>query len=541
MNKTHKIFDTPNYTEIKDGLKRIEKRLSFIEEVLKIEPKVEEIPQPIINKEAFEEEDLELKIGESWLPKFGILTFLAGMIFFLTLPLVDLPQIIPILVGYTLTAAFIIPSKFLPKESGHISSYLLGGGASIAYLTTLRLYYFGSEHLIGIKAVEILLLLLITGGILLVFIKRNSVYLTAIGLLGGYITAAIIEEPYAIFLTLAVLSALVVYLTLTKFPRGLLIFGIVLTYTTHFHWYINSPFLGNPLQPVLTSQLNLLFILLYAVIFSLGYFLSKDNKTEEYDVVLCSVLNSIGSFGLFLSISLSNFTNLFGLLQFIASLVFLIISATFWIREKSRYSTFIYAMIGYAALSTAIFYQFTSPFNFILLCWQSLVVISTALWFRSKYIIVANFIIFLVVLGAYLISEGEVGIEGLSFGVVALVSARILNWKRERLDLKTDQMRNAYLATALLSIPYVVYSMLPVAYVGLCMLGLALFYFGLNKLLKNLKYRWMAILTLLLTVIYLMIFGITSSDTTYKIISFLAAGVVLLITSAVYGKLKSRP
>ena len=45
----------------------------------------------------------------------------------------------------------------------------------------------------------------------------------------------------------------------------------------------------------------------------------------------------------------------------------------------------------------------------------------------------------------------------------------------------------------------------------------------------------MAVMTLLITVFYLMVFGIT-----YKVISFLAAGIVLIITSAAFSRIKAK-
>ena len=198
-------------------------------------------------------------------------------------------------------------------------------------------------------------------------------------------------------------------------------------------------------------------------------------------------------------------------------------------------------MLAYTALSVAIIFTFNAPAFFIWLCIQSLLVVSTALWFRSKFIIVANFIIFIAVMIAYLVSEGTIGIESLSFGIVALVSARILNWQRERLELETDKMRTAYLLTSLLIFPYSFYHIFPNELVGISWVGLAMVYYLLSSILKNNKYKLMALTTLLMTVVYLLVFGITSSETMYKIISFLLVAGVLMVISLIYSKRKSNP
>lgn len=531
----------PDYSELVKSLKRIDERLSRLEEKMYLD-KIpdEEIYEDGETKETYSDEELEFRIGESWLPKVGILTFITGMVFFLTLPLKDLPAIVPLLVGYILAFGLIVSAKFFDKSESHISGYLLGGGGVVAYLTTLRLHFFSQQPLVESRVLLIIFLFALCASLLFLFIKRRSVYLTALCLLLCYATAVLMEVPLLTFIMLSVISAITVSLTLKIFPRGLLIFGIVLTYTIHLHWFINSPFLGNQLQIVDAYNYNLIFILLYSAIFSIGSLRRENTSTEDYDVILGSFLNSIGTYTLLLVITLlSNFQQL-GFYHLLAFAVFLTIAIAFWKTEQSRFSTFLYAMAGYAALSAAIFILFDKPANFVLLSIQSLIVISTALWFRSKFIILANLVIFFMILIAYIVTEGTLGFEGLTFGITALISARVLNWKKDRLEIQTEYMRNAYLLIALLSIPYVFYSQLPVTLVGLAILALSLFYFAMSKLLNNLKYRWMAMLTLLLTVFYLVIFGVTSSDSTYKIISFLSAGVVLIITSFVYGRMKPK-
>jgi hypothetical protein len=216
------------------------------------------------------------------------------------------------------------------------------------------------------------------------------------------------------------------------------------------------------------------------------------------------------------------------------------LAVTFWVKEKSKWSTFIYAMTAYAALSFAIINLFSGSDIFILLCWQSLVVVSTAVWFRSKLIIVTNFVIYAVIFIAYLIAVQHVSLVSISFGIVALLSARILNWKKEVLELQTEQMRNAYLIAALLIIPYALYHSLPAVYVSYTWVAVALIYYWLSNLLNNKKYRWMSLATLLMTVIYVLIFGITTEETMDRILAFIVLGVVLLMMSIIYTRKRTK-
>jgi uncharacterized membrane protein len=167
-------------------------------------------------------------------------------------------------------------------------------------------------------------------------------------------------------------------------------------------------------------------------------------------------------------------------------------------------------------------------------------VVSTALWFRSRFIVVANFFIFFVLLAAYIISWGQYNVQSLSFGLVALISARLINIHKLRLELQSEQLRNAYLVLAVLFIPYILYSILPDALVGISWILLAFAYYVTGKLINNKKYRIMASATLIMSLVYIFIYGLTSGDALYKILSFTLVSIALVIISLVYAKVRSK-
>ncbi|MFZ1080306.1 MAG: hypothetical protein WAO19_00095, partial [Candidatus Kryptoniota bacterium] len=255
-------------------------------------------------------------------------------------------------------------------------------------------------------------------------------------------------------------------------------------------------------------------------------------------VILTSLLNCFMGYGLYLVMTVAEFQDKLPFSNLIASLVFIILAMALWLREKSKYQTFFYAMTGYAALTVAIVAQFKTPDSFIWLCWQSLLVVSTAVWFRSKFIVVTNFVIYTIIFITYLVLAGTVSVTSLSFGAVALLSARVLSWQRHRLELKTDRMRTAYLVAAFFIFPYALYHTVPSDYVSLSWLLVAILYYVISLILKNIKYRWMALFTFMLTALYLLIVGIIKLEPTLRIISLLVLGIVLIAVSLIYAKSK---
>jgi hypothetical protein len=148
--------------------------------------------------------------------------------------------------------------------------------------------------------------------------------------------------------------------------------------------------------------------------------------------------------------------------------------------------------------------------------------------------------IYVIIFIAYLSTAGTVSSVSISFGIVALLSARILNWQKDRLELRTELMRNAYLASALLFLPYALYNSVPPHLVSVSWLVLAAFYYLASRVLKSRKYRWMALLTMILTILYVFIVDLTTVDPVVRIVSFLVVGSVLLAVSMIYSRKKRK-
>ena len=165
---------------------------------------------------------------------------------------------------------------------------------------------------------------------------------------------------------------------------------------------------------------------------------------------------------------------------------------------------------------------------------------TTAIWFRSRFIIVANFLIYLAVVICYMVLVQQEHGLSLLLGVVALTSARILKWQKDRLELKTELMRNAYLTSAFIVLPYTFYHIVPQAWVALSWVGNALCYYVMNLLTGARKYRWMGHNTLLLSVAYILIMSIGKLDGAQRIISFLVLGTVLLAVSLLFTLIRAR-
>ena len=487
------------------------------------------------------EDELEFEVGQNWFARVGIVVLTIGVGFTVSLPYASLPAGVPSLIGFGFAAGLFLLARIWRQSFELVSGYLRGVSMALLSFATLRLYVFGPQHLLstGTFFGRALLVAVVAVNLVLAY-RRRSPSLVGLALVMGYVTAVAVGSAGFVLPAIVVLSALAVIGAVKGEWPGLVLAGIPLGSATYFIWAANDPLLGRPFQFVASPQLAPGFVLACVLIFALGSLLRRNRETEDGLTNSAALLNCTLGYGVFFVHTLARFGAIFTAAHLAASVVFLGVAVMFWVRERSRVSTFLYAMTGYMALSMAIIKASAVPEVFVWLSLQSVVVVTTAIWFRSRFIVVANFLIFVgIVLGYVVLAQRETGIS-IGFGIVALVSARIMNWKRDRLELKTELMRNAYLFSAFIVFPYALYHLVPATYVGLAWIGLALGYYGMNLLVRNQKYRWMGHVTLLLTALYLVIAGTSRFEPVYRVLSFLALGTVLLVVSLLFTRLRKR-
>ena len=536
-----------------ETVRRLEQRLARLEQHLQL-PSLEEIrpvvetraapePIPLIAPvtTAQTEEELEFEVGQKWFAGVGVIVLTCGVGFALSLPLTGLPPAAPAVAGLVLATVLLVVARLGQQSFDLVAGHLRGAGMALLFFATLRLFFFGGVHALEIDSlVGHAVLAAVVAVNLAIAWRHASPWLLGLALLTGLVAAGAVGAPLGVVTSIAVLLGLAAFAAVRHDWPGLLVAAAPAGYLTHFLWAINRPWSGRPFKVLIEPAAAAFFLLAYVVILAAGSFRRRDRSTEDPASIVAVLLNCGASYGIFLLQTLGTPPAQFAPAHLIAACVYLGLAVAFWRSEASRIATVFYAMTGYLALSAAITRSFASPEVFIWLSAQSLVVVATALWFRSRLIVVANFFIFVSIVLAYMaVAKDETGIS-LGFGVVALLTARVLNWQKDRLELRTGLMRNAYLASAFVVFPYALYHLVPRAYVSLSWVGVAVVYYLMNLVVQNLKYRWMGHLTLLLTVLYVIVIGITQLAPAYRIISFLVLGTVLVGVSIVFTQVRAR-
>jgi hypothetical protein len=294
--------------------------------------------------------------------------------------------------------------------------------------------------------------------------------------------------------------------------------------------------MGHPMQAVATHQYNLVYLFSYSAIFSVVALIRQKGFFPDNVYVSSVILNGMSFSFIILLVVLTFFQENYIVLFIAISVFCLFFSILLKIRTERPFAPSFFACYSFMALSVAVYGFANLPDAYFYLALQSLLVVSMALWFRSRIIVVMNTLLYLGILILFLIIESPTNMINIAFTIVALLTARILNWQKERLTLKTEIYRNVYLFTAFIMVLFSLYHALPGQYITVSWTVAAALFFILSIVLHNIKYRWMAIVTILVTGVYLFIVDLAHMEVGYRIVAFLFFAVISFSASLYYTK-----
>ena len=134
----------------------------------------------------------------------------------------------------------------------------------------------------------------------------------------------------------------------------------------------------------------------------------------------------------------------------------------------------------------------------------------------------------------YLLSSKNVDGVNFSFAFIALISARIINWKSSRLQIKTDMIRNLYMLEGFVMMLFALLHAVPKQFVTFSWTIAALLYFIISLLLKNIKYRYMALGTMICSAFYLFIVDLARIEIIYRVLALLFLAAISIGISIYY-------
>jgi len=534
--------------EIFEKLNSLENRISKLEAKLLKNKYLTEIQDSEANEsddivpfyrktKSFESDDaMESRIGEYGLSWLGNIVLLFGIIFLLQYIQNIANPLISVLMGYVFVSGVFVLTFFLRKSFTYMANMFNITGHLLLYYVTMRLHFFSENPVLTYKVVVIFLLLLITGIQIYLTIRSNSEIFGVISLILLSVTAVVSDQTHIMLPIATAISIIAVVLFFRNSWWRLLFVSQFLVYTTFLCWFLNNPFMGHLLQVVTSHRFCYLYIFAIAAIYSMVTLIKKEELYPGSIVLAAVIINGLGFSFLIMITTLSFFLTDYNWI-FLSVFAFCI-GFSVYLKYNSllKATPSLYALYSFVSLSIALYGFYNLPGAYQLLAVESLLVLFMALWFRSKLIVVMNLGLFLMLLMAYMIMNGKTDGINFTFAIVALISARVINWKKERLEIQTELLRNIYLISTFCLVLFALYHAIPDKYVTLSWIGAALFYFVLSIILKNKKYRWMTLFTFIASALHIFLVDLAQIELIFKILAFLVLAVISIFISIYYNK-----
>ncbi len=525
--------------EIIERLKTLESRITRLEAALHMEyaQKSEEVPELKLSKpkqDTSDESLIESKIGEFGLAWLGNIVLFFCIIFLAQLIQRQGHQTGAAVFGYVSVAGVFVLAHFL-KSTFPRKRYIFNLNAwLLLFYVTLKLHFFTSEPLVTSQPIALLLLSVAALLPLFFAVKNRFTLLAGFALVFLSILAVVSDTPH-FMLSTAVAIAVIAYVLFIRFAWVRLLFlSIILVYLITIIWFLNNPLVGNQIQAVTSHHFGFVYLFVIAAIYSLVA-LAKGSETYSKSTIVGVVILNGAGFSMLLSlIVVTFFKDDYFLITGSVSAFCLLYSVLLQLKSEWKITASLYALYGFVMMSIAFHGIYEFPRTYFFLAFQSLLVVSMAIWFQSRFIVIMNTLLFLTLLIFYLISSPSGNGINISFTLVALLTARILNWKRDRLTIKTDLLRNTYLITGFVMSLFTLYHLVHAHYVTLSWTAVAAIFFVLSLILKNVKYRYLALASMLAAAFYLFIIDLARIELIYRIMALMFLAVISIGLSVFY-------
>jgi hypothetical protein len=297
---------------------------------------------------------------------------------------------------------------------------------------------------------------------------------------------------------------------------------------------MGNPLMGHHFQIQTVLHFAVLYVGGPGAIYSLLLLSRKNDKSSDDFLTGLTFLNGIFFTLLLAFITPGFFGKNYVTLYSVLSLSCLIWSTVLHSRSEWNFGSAFYSLYGFLAMSIALYGLEGFPGVYFLLSLQSLAVVSMALWFRNRLIIVMNSLLFLSIIVIYLVSSESADAVNFSFALVSFISAAILNWKKERLELQTGFMRNLYLAEGFVMVLLSLLHAVPKQFVTLSWALAALGYFVAAFVLRNVKYRYLSLGTMVCAAFYFFLADLAKIEIIYRVLALLFLAAVSIGISMYY-------
>ena len=533
------------YQELTEKIVALEQRIIQLELNKRpgtVHPLKQKEESPVEVTESMSDAQIESSIGQYGLAWIGNFVLFFGISFLAEYLRVSGFNLVSSLFGFIAVGSIFFLAKYLKDSDPYMAMIFNWNGYLLGFYVIMKLHFFAANPLIVNKFIVIFLLLVLTGYLMYLAIKKGIPVYAGISMFFVAITAMISDDTHlTLFLSSMISLAGMAFLYRFGWIR-LVFWAIILTYLVNLLWLLNNPVMGHHFQIIENHQFGFVYLFLITAVFSLIALMPVNEQSYTSNGIVGTIIfNGLGFLFLLSLHILSFFRDNYVLPTSVIAVYCITYSILLKVRSNWKFTASLYAIFGYLALTAYIYGYYHFPKAYFFLALQSFLVVSMAIWFRSKFLVIMNSLMYISLLLIYVTTADHGDAMNISFSFVALATARILNLKQERLTIKTELIRNFYLLCAFPMVLYTFYHLVPGQFITLSWVLAAVAYFIISLIFRIVKYRYMALGTMIAATLFLFLVDLARIELVYRVIALLSLAVISLALSSYYSKkLKSK-
>lgn len=254
-------------------------------------------PAAPVAPEPRERRDLEAHLGTYWLSRVGIVALITGIAYLITYRFGELGVFVRVALGYLLSAGLSVFGLWLSKRYSLFGRIVFGGGLAVAYFVTYALYFIPSVRVIDSETLALVLLASIVVGIVFIAQRMHSETVAGIALFLGLHTGMLSDITSFTLLSTTLLAAGALFFLVKNLWVIVPLSSLVAVYSTHVNWALR----GDGMPPGTPNPerlgLSLSFLAVYFVLFSVAL-LARPKELSARASLSFALLNWVGLLGL---------------------------------------------------------------------------------------------------------------------------------------------------------------------------------------------------------------------------------------------------
>ncbi|MCY1047743.1 DUF2339 domain-containing protein [Corallococcus sp. bb12-1] len=240
-----------------------------------------------------EQRDLESHVGTYWLSRLGIVALIIGIAYLITYRFGELGMLARVGAGYLLSAGLGAFGLWLSRRNELFGRIVFGGGLALAYFVTYALHFIPSVRVIDSQVLALVLLAAFVVAIVTIAHRMQSETVAGIALFLGLHTGMLSDITAFTLLSTTLLAAGALFFLVRNRWVIVPLSSLVAVYSTHVVWAVRTGHMAPGAPEESRLALSLGFLALYFLLFSVAL-LARPRELPLRASLAFTLLNWVG-------------------------------------------------------------------------------------------------------------------------------------------------------------------------------------------------------------------------------------------------------